>query len=89
MSSEDIKKMTMLESRYPLSKLPVCEHCEKLAKWHTGGCGYCSSCGTITTKPITYSEYLACGYDIDPTGKTAKKVFKNEKAKRTIWLPDY
>ena len=80
--------MTLIEKRFPLTKLPVCGACEKLAMWGNGMQGICRSCGTITKNPITYSEYLASGYDIDSTGATAKCVLREEKKVREIILPD-
>jgi len=86
LSSQEINKMTMLEERYPLTKLPVCGHCEKLGYWNRNGTAYCPSCGTYTKKPITYSSYLASGYDTD--GTLAKWMVNIDKNKRSI-LPDY
>lgn len=89
LTDEAIKSMTLIESRYPITRLPVCEHCEKLGMWNKDGFGVCRACGTITKNPITYSQYLSMGYDIDATGATAKSVFEEKKAVRTIWLPNY
>jgi hypothetical protein len=89
LSNDQIRNMTMIESRFPLTKLPVCGGCEKLALWGRGGQGYCPSCGTITKSPITYSSYLASGYDVDPTGTTFRSItYQKEMDKRFI-LPDY
>ena len=84
----------MLEGRFPLTKLPVCGSCEKLALWSRGKQAVCRLCGTITKSPITYSSYLASGYDVDATGETAKKVFnqanmEKERQRRQLILPDY
>ena len=87
MTSEQINKVTLYEHRYPLSRMPVCGHCEKLAYWHRGGTAYCPFCGTYTKKPITYSSYLASGYDIDQT--TARWMLDKEKKVRAKVLPDY
>jgi NADH pyrophosphatase NudC (nudix superfamily) len=84
MTSEQIKKMTMYEGRYPLTRMPVCGHCERLAYWYNEN-AYCPECGTVTKKPITYSSYLASGYDVD-TG-IAKQML--DKEKREAYLPDY
>ena len=89
LSDDEIKKMTMIESRYPLSKLPVCGHCERLAMWYKGMTGYCKHCGTITKRPITYSNYLASGYDVDATGQTAKNVLEQRSIVGNLILPDY
>ena len=89
LSSDEIKKMTMIESKYPLSRLPVCGHCEKLAYWHHGGQAYCPSCGTYTRQPITYANYLASGYDVDATGNTARHVLAREQTKRALIIPNY
>lgn len=89
LTDESIRRMTAIENRYPLTKLPVCPHCERLAMWGEGGCGICRKCGTITKRPITYAEYLAHGYDIDATGATAKAVLAQQKEVRRIYLPDY
>lgn len=91
MTDSQIKNMCMIENRYPLTKLPVCGGCERLAMWSRGKQATCTHCGTITKSPITYSSYLASGYDIDPTGDTAKRVLnlEKEKMKRQLILPDY
>lgn len=89
LNNEEVRSMTMIESRYPLTKLPVCGHCEGLAYWGKNGCGICKKCGTVTKNPITYSSYLASGFDVDPTGATAKDVLKTEQEIREIILPDY
>jgi hypothetical protein len=88
LSDEDIKRMTLLEERFPLTKLPVCGSCEKLAMWSRGMTGTCRSCGTITKNPITYSSYLASGYDVDATGQTARSVLQKREV-QSIILPDY
>ena len=51
--------------------------------------GICRDCGTITKDPLTYSEYLASGFDVDETGATAREVMVEEKEIRQIILPDY
>jgi hypothetical protein len=79
----------MIEARFPLTKLPVCGSCERLAYWAKGGQAICKHCGTITKTPITYSTYLASGYDVDATGATAKSIMKDEREKRSIILPEY
>lgn len=89
LSTEEIYKMTMIENRFPLTKLPVCSACERLAYWGKGMQGICKHCGTITKAPITYSSYLASGYDVDPTGQTAKTVMQSEMQKRELILPEY
>ena len=89
LTNDMVNKMTMIEGRFPLSRLPVCGGCEKLAMYGPDGSGYCQSCGTITKHPITYSEYLASGFDVDETGETAKEVLKEQQVKRGIWLPQY
>lgn len=90
MSNDQIKQMTLIENRYPLTRLPVCGGCERLAMWSRGGQATCTHCGTITKKPITYSSYLASGYDVDATGATFRSVaYKGEMIKRDIILPDY
>jgi hypothetical protein len=97
LSDKDIIQMTMIEGRFPLTKLPVCGHCEKLGLWHRDPItqkivGVCKSCGAITKKPVTYSSYLASGYDVDATGDTFRKMAMIEKnkelVKRFIYLPD-
>ena len=56
-------QMALIEKRYPAGSLPICENCEKLALWSKNingeKIGVCPDCGTITSNPITYSEYLA------------------------------
>lgn len=95
--SEDIQKMTMIEGRFPLTKLPVCSHCESLGLWHHDSqdneIGVCTKCGTYTKFPMTYSEYLATGYDVDKTGETFRNMFESEKETREknnlFYLPYY
>jgi hypothetical protein len=87
LTNDNIAMMTLYEARYPISRLPVCGHCEKLALWK-GDEGYCQSCGTYTKNPITYATYLASGYDLDQNCKTAGMLLDFEKKKRSI-LPDY
>ena len=84
MTSEQIKKMTIYEGRYPLTRMPVCVGCEKLAYWNEDN-AYCPHCGTITKKPVTYSSYLASGYDVDKG--IAGKMLDLDKRKR--FLPNY
>jgi hypothetical protein len=98
LTDDDIKQMTMIEGRFPLTKLPVCGHCEKLGLWHRDpytqkNVGVCRSCGAVTKKPVTYSSYLASGYDVDATGTTFRQMAMVEKnkelVKRFIYLPDF
>lgn len=94
LSQEEIKTMTMIENRYPLTQLPVCGHCEKLGMWGRGMVGICRECGTITKNPVNYATYLASGYDLDATGAIAKEIFhksdvENQKRMRKIILPQY
>jgi hypothetical protein len=77
LSSQEIKDLTMIENRFPLTKLPVCGHCEKLGLWSQSDgkpIGICKSCGSITKSPITYSTYLASKMDVDQTGDTFRSV---------------
>lgn len=89
MTSEEIKKLSIIEGKYPMTRLPVCGSCEKLAYWHKNGTAYCPSCGTITKSPITYAQYLASGYDVDATGQTARMALETERSKRAVILPEY
>jgi len=92
LSDEHIRQMTMIENRWPLTKLPVCGHCEKLGYWHQEDghlVGACPKCGTITKNPVTYSTYLASGYDVDATGETARAILDDELTKRRAVLPEY
>ncbi len=90
MTDPQIKQMTDIEGRYPLTRLPVCGHCERLGMWDKGGVGVCKHCGTITKNPVTYSTYLASGYDVDPTGETLRGLaHRLEMAKRDVILPLY
>ena len=84
LTSDQIRKLTLLENRYPLTRMPVCGHCEKLAYWNKEN-AYCPSCGTYTKHPVTYSNYLAMGYDVE-TGIASKMMELN---KRRQILPDY
>lgn len=97
LDNDQIKKMTLYEGRFPLTKLPVCGHCEKLGLWHKDELtkkpvGVCTACGAITRKPLTYSSYLAAGYDIDQTGDSFRRMAIVDKQKdlvnRHIYLPD-
>ncbi len=87
LTNKDIQRMTMLEGRYPVSRLPVCSGCERVAYWGHGGQGVCPECGTITKDPITLSEYMAKGYDIDRTG--LGRDTKDEMNNRDVILPAY
>jgi hypothetical protein len=98
LSDQDIAQMTMIEGRFPLTKLPVCGHCEKLGLWHKDSytqkiVGVCRSCGAITKSPITYSTYLASRMDVDETGDTFRKMAivdkHRDKMKRFIYLPEF
>jgi hypothetical protein len=97
LSDEDIKQMTLIENRFPLTKLPVCGHCEKLGLWSRGSkgepVGVCRVCGTITKHPITYSTYLSKKMDVDPTGDTFRRMLntekKREEKKRILYLHDF
>lgn len=89
LSQEDIMQMTLIENRFPLTKLPVCGGCERLAYWSAGMQATCKHCGTITKNPITYSTYLASGYDVDTTGATAKVVMEKSNYIRDRILPIY
>ena len=98
LSNQDIAQMTMIEGRYPLSKLPVCGHCEKLGLWHFDKIfdkvvGVCQSCGAITKDPITYSTYLAKKMDVDETGDTFKRMAivdrDRDYVNRFIYLPEF
>lgn len=90
MNNDEIRQMTLIEGRYPLTRLPVCGHCEGLAMWAKGGQAICRKCGTITKNPVTYSSYLASGMDVDPTGATFRGIsHQREMRKRDVILPDY
>lgn len=98
LTDEQIVNMTIIEDRFPLSKLPVCNHCESLGLWDKDSItgkpvGYCKKCGTISTKPVTYSTYLARGYDIDKTGDNFRRMALVEKKadayRRAVYLPDF
>ena len=97
LSNDEITQMTLIENRFPLTKLPVCGHCEKLGLWSKGisnePIGVCKSCGAITKQPITYSTYLASQLDIDPTGDTFRRMSTLEKKvdnfNRKVFLHKY
>lgn len=96
LSNDEIKQMTMIEGRFPLTKLPVCAGCEKLGLWHKDNgkpVGYCKQCGTITKNPVTYSTYLAQRMDVDETGTTFRSMAEVDKKadwfKRAVYLPDF
>lgn len=84
LTQEDISRMTFIENRYPIAKLPVCSHCERLAMWGKDGIGVCTHCGTTTLHPITLAEYYISGYDLDATSKESKL----EKQARQLILPE-
>jgi hypothetical protein len=95
LSSEEVRQLTLVENRFPLTKLPVCGHCEKLGLWSKDSItkrpiGVCKSCGSITQQPITYSTYLASKMDVDPTGDTFKRMLVTERKidnyKRAVYL---
>ena len=77
LSDKKINEMTQLEQRYPLTRLPVCNHCEALGLWGftkmQEPAGYCQKCGTITVDPISYAEYLINGYDLASNMSAEKK----------------
>ena len=84
LSDKEIVQMTLIEDRFPLTKLPVCGHCEKLGLWSKDILtkkliGVCRSCGSITKNPVAYSTYLASKMDVDPSGDTFRKMTKTEK----------
>lgn len=89
LTQEDIARMTMIEGRYPISKLPVCSHCEGLAMWGKGMIGVCTKCGTTTLNPITLSEYYLKGYDLDGvTGEDRAQVTHERNARKEI-IPEF
>lgn len=81
-----VQRMSIIENRYPVAKLPMCERCERAALWHHNekgeGVGYCKMCGTTTVNPMTYGEYLAQGEDLpmhvrqSPLGKKVMTLLK-------------
>lgn len=84
LDNDEIKQMTLIENRFPLTKLPVCGHCEKLGLWGKDSItkkpiGVCKSCGSITQTPITYSTYLASRMDVDETGHTFRSLANIDK----------
>lgn len=95
--NDDINRIAMIEGRFPLTKFPVCSHCESLGLWHTDKNNkevcVCTKCGTYTKNPMTYSEYLATGYDVDKTGETFRNTLKKDrdlrKRKELLYLPEY
>lgn len=88
LTQEHIDQMVRVEARYPISKLPVCGHCERLALWGDKGTAHCLHCGTVTLKAVPLSEYYAAGYDLDgATGEDRSQV-RHEKNARKILLPD-
>lgn len=98
LSQKEIEEMTMIEGRFPLTKLPVCGHCEKLGLWHRDHLtkkivGVCKDCGAITKEPITYSSYLASKMDVDETGRTFKNLSRLDRHRdyinRNVYLPKF
>jgi hypothetical protein len=84
LTNDTVRLMTMIEGRCSVAKQPMCGWCERVALWNRGSDGrpvaYCHVCGSTTSNPITYAEYLANGYDIpeverkSPAGKEMLKV---------------
>lgn len=89
LSMDEINRMTMIEGRFPLTKLPVCSHCERLGLWGVGMICVCKHCGSLTKRPITYATYLASGYDVDTTGATARSVMNKSEVARKELMPEY
>lgn len=98
LSDNEITQMTLIENRFPLTKLPVCGHCEKLGLWSKDvltqkPIGVCRSCGAITKRPLTYSTYLASKMDVDATGDTFRRMANLDKKldtyNRNVFLHDY
>ncbi len=98
LTQKEIADMTIIEGRFPLTKLPVCNRCEGLGLWDhdilTGEIiGRCKKCGTVSRNAITYSTYLSQKLDVDTTGETFRKtLFVDRKAdnyKRMVYLPDF
>lgn len=86
---DEINQMTLIENRFPLTKLPVCGVCERLAYWSKGMVAVCKHCGGITKNPVPYSTYLSSGFDVDTTGATAKKAMDKRTEIADLILPDY
>ena len=85
MTADEVQKSVHLENRYPLSRMPVCGHCERLALWTRNKQAFCEYCGTYTRTPVTYSSYLASGYDVDKG--IANRMMELDK--RNKILPSY
>jgi len=90
LTSEKVNRMCNIENRFPFAKLPVCNNCERLGLW-CGDDGYCDTCGTYSRNPMTYSEYLSNGYDIDSSGATFRSLTERQKTeeakKRILYVP--
>lgn len=89
LTRDDLSRITGLEKRYPVSRRPVCEHCESVGWWRKGKACFCPTCGTITKHPITLSEYYIKGYDLDGSRSGLSKEVKITKIKRDRILPVY
>jgi hypothetical protein len=68
LTNDAVARITNMENRFAMSKMPVCASCERLGLWHTGHTCYCKVCGTVTQNPITLAEYSVQGYDMDKRG---------------------
>ena len=68
LTNDAVIRITNMENRFAISKMPVCGSCERLGLWHKGRTCYCKHCGTVTQNPITFAEYVVAGYDVDQTG---------------------
>lgn len=93
LSVDRINEMTQIEQRYPITRLPVCNHCEALALWsktkvdnQIKRTATCLKCGYITYEPITYAEYLVSGYDLPDSMNSEQK--EEIKVKRSLVI-DY
>jgi hypothetical protein len=97
LTSEKVKRMCLIENRFPFVKLPVCSGCERLGLWtHSKRpnekLAYCDVCGTYTVNPRSYAEYLSEGLDIDSSGHTFRSLSEAQKTKigkdRVLFIPD-
>lgn len=96
LTNDDINRMALIEGTYPITKFPVCSHCERLGLWTKYGghvAGWCEYCGTYTKNAMSYSEYLTKGYDVDETGDTFRRMLKVDRERRErnklLYLPEW
>ena len=79
LSNEKVNEMTQLSQRYPITRLPVCNHCEALGLWRftkmKEPAGYCEKCGTMLSHREMEQNCLACEAVSSDTPPSSCSVF--------------